>query len=359
MRNQLSIAFQSLFKNYHGLKLSSLYFDEIIVSDDWIGVINGTGRSDSPYYDTPDCMATAMGASYDFSINSFPKVVKSETKILQDEGILKIENIRLASKDKEFLQKFIYDAKAMLDNPENDYSIYKDEIDLALTSNCKVWEPYKTGGKLHSKGEFGMAVGFFSCLGLNSTLEKEISFCSDSNAIFQVYSEFLDSHQEKKQELKKNYLAYRVLQLSLPDLENSSFEEILEARFKLKDELIGFRYEVNNLSWELKENDSSEIKQEIDKIIDTKVNPSLQDLKNKIKHSREKLIQKIFSTIKNPKSYVPLIGGLYTGLPIEIAIGSSIVLSGMENINSMRTEKKQIKRANNFSYLFDLKKKLK
>ena len=361
---KLKTSYQSFFRNLAGVKIASLYFDEVIVSDDQIQVRNTWDTAPEDDEPVPDCVVGARSGGYDFTINSLPEIVRAEMRMLINEGIVRVKKPDLERRHMGILQEFVYEAKSLLQDEKNNYDLYQDEIDMVFSNVSNVWTSCR-GGRLYLKEEFGMAVGLQTCLGLYTCLKEGTTFCTDSKAIFQIFSEFLQSltilkqpEFEEKQQYK-DYLAFKIMEIVVPKIKYACIDDILEVRFKLRNELAMFRNEINQLSWEIqKDMDPADLQQTVDKIVDTKINPALFELKQKLNSVNSRTFLRVFDCLKDPRSYVPLVGGIFSGIPPKLAAAGSLAIAATEIMAKSRAEKKEIKRQNTMTYLFDVQRLL-
>ncbi len=138
--------------------------------------------------------------------------------------------------------------------------------------------------------------------------------------------------QYKKQSALKN----KISQILLPDFFDLEYEDIYELKEYANDELMAFKYYVNSLG-------KIESQEELEQIIQTKVNPSVNELKNKIKNMKINLTQKAIREIKNPFSYLPLLSSLVTDIDQTLAAAISLGVMGADLALEYYKEKQNIK----------------
>lgn len=130
---------------------------------------------------------------------------------------------------------------------------------------------------------------------------------------------------EKKNEINKfwgrvslandlsSILAFNALNLVVPLIKINSPEDIVEIREKLKEQLIPFRMSMRKLSKELKAvskdcHDAKILHEEAKFIIETQVEPAMEELKRRIKMEDNKFFTRLFGKVI---SWVPFIANIY------------------------------------------------
>lgn len=110
-----------------------------------------------------------------------------------------------------------------------------------------------------------------------------------------------------------NIMAYNALNLVVPSIKIDSPDEILELREKMKDQLIPFRMSMRKLSRELKSSckdakDMGELYKEAKFIVETQVEPALEELKRRIRNDDNRFITKLFGKAIN---WIPFLANIY------------------------------------------------
>lgn len=121
--------------------------------------------------------------------------------------------------------------------------------------------------------------------------------------------------EPKKIETKHltSIIAEECINIALPECHEVYAEEILEAREKLNDLLVPFRFSMQKLTSSLRSNikdakDIIDVKQEAKIYAQSNVEPALYELQRKIELDRNKLIVKIFGKVLG---WVPLIANSF------------------------------------------------
>lgn len=147
-------------------------------------------------------------------------------------------------------------------------------------------------------------------------------------------------------------LGIEVVERSLPDFEYTSYEDILELRHRLHDELVRFRTEIYGLSSTLKAKPwSSQFQLEITETVRAKVDPALEDLRRKIRLSNDKVFQKLFRDVRSPKASVPFVVSVFAGFPLLAAALVSAVMIGADAAVDTYFEKRELLEGSGLSFL--------
>lgn len=154
-------------------------------------------------------------------------------------------------------------------------------------------------------------------------------------------------------------IAFNILKLSLFDVSRFSFEDILEIKHQLRHELERFRTDLGVITHNvINEYDENYLINNLDEVVKYRILPSVSELENKIKHSKTKLLLRLFEALKNPASYVPFLGTVFHMIPIQLAFFLSLGLITCETALNYMMEQRQLTN-NGLYYLVQLKKRAK
>ncbi len=154
------------------------------------------------------------------------------------------------------------------------------------------------------------------------------------------------------------HITFNIIRLTLLDIGSFSFEDVLEFRYQLRNELERFREELGTITYNvLAEHREKDLIYLLDEITKYQIVPSINDLERKIKHSRTKLLLQLADALKNPAAYVPFIGTVFQMIPLQLAFFLSFGIVSFETAINFVTEQKKL--ANNgLYYLVQLKQKM-
>ena len=108
---------------------------------------------------------------------------------------------------------------------------------------------------------------------------------------------------------------------ALLDVGDLEVDDILEARLKLRDELLAFRSELGRIQFEFeKEFGVEELARDGPRIVQARLIPKIKDIERRIGNARLTVLGKLVQVLKNPASYVPVVGSKFVGMPIELAL---------------------------------------
>ena len=180
-------------------------------------------------------------------------------------------------------------------------------------------------------------------------ISQKISFISD----LQIINDLMVRSIDKIKWLSnlKEQINLNCISILLPNLSYSTFDDIFEMKIKMQSELLELQAFINSLWSGI---DNEDIKNG-EKIIINKINQSIRNLECKMKGIKISTVQKFISEIKNPLSYAPLIGSLFSNVPTSISLLTSL---GFIGVNTGLDYIKQINNIKNDSmyFLFKLQK---
>ena len=123
-------------------------------------------------------------------------------------------------------------------------------------------------------------------------------------------------------------MACHLLDCSLVNIAQLEFEQILELRYQMRNELGEFRQAIAVLSCELVERYSpSQLLREGRDIAQRAVDAPLRDIENKMEDWKYSILRSLLDAWKQPANYFPFAGTAFFGVPIEVAALLSLGLS--------------------------------
>lgn len=145
------------------------------------------------------------------------------------------------------------------------------------------------------------------------------------------------------------HVAQNILKLTLLDVSMFYFEEILEFRRQLQNELERFREALGTIAHSvLVDYDERYLVTGLDDIVKYRILPAVDGLETKIKHSKTKLMSKLLDALKNPFAYVPILGTIFHMIPLQLAFLLSLGLVRFETAVNFIMNQKQL--TNNVLY---------
>lgn len=184
---------------------------------------------------------------------------------------------------------------------------------------------------------------------------------SSSNNLNGLFSIFIQQSNKSNRDLKTQShtksLALDALKISLPNPDVLSFDDLLELKFRLKDELGLFYQTINAIEVKNKQLYSTDLKDnEYQSIFFSEIQKPLIDLENKMKNLNSKTFRKFIEKMQNPKTYVPLIETVVASMPIQYTLLSSLGLTAGMTLLECKEEKRELQN-NGLYYLLKLKVK--
>lgn len=184
---------------------------------------------------------------------------------------------------------------------------------------------------------------------------------SSSQNLNKLFSSFIKEHSGTMNNMQaKGYnksLALDALKINLANPDSLSFEDILELKFNLKDELALFYQTINSIEVKNKQLFDTNIKNnEYQAIFFNEIQKPLKELEIKMRNLQSKTFRNFITKMQNPKSYVPMIGTVVASMPIHYAILCSLGMTAGLTYSEYKEEKREV--ANNGLYfLIKLKNK--
>ncbi|MFF4896270.1 hypothetical protein [Streptomyces sp. NPDC001068] len=146
----------------------------------------------------------------------------------------------------------------------------------------------------------------------------------------------------------------RLIELSLPRIENLTPDRVHQLREKCGDQLVPFRQEVLKMASEIETNPwDPEFERHLTRYIDTKVRPALNDLEERLRDLRRGLglvmIEKATTTAP-----LPLLVSVFTGMPVEWILPASLGVVSLKEALSYANNRSKLKR-NGLSFLLEFR----
>lgn len=320
------------------IKLLALYYDKINIVNDAVY---------SPTFDTSE---GAFKFSVTDTLQFIPKSFRSDYKLLIDENLISITE-RNGDQDDEYEKRFAGKISALLNaNHDLIFPRHPKEKDIKIVTE-EVYEIMK-----HMLGfEWGKPVETdfiwwyyaFKLKWFLKILMEGKNCLSSSNNLKSLFSIFIQESAKANQNLgTKGYaksLAFDALKISLPNPDSLTFEDILELKLKLKDELSLFYQTINSIEVRNKELFNAEIADNVyQSVFFNEVRKPLAELEIRMKNLNSKTFRNFIEKRKDPKSYIPLIGTVVASMPIHYTLLASLGLATSQTYLEYKEEKREI-----------------
>jgi hypothetical protein len=362
----MKVVINSLFlqNDLRTIKLASLYCNKIVLPDaegghaGYVEPISGVVSNDLSLLAGQEVRYIPIA-----EWGTAPGLIRTELNALIQEGILILPKERVSDRAIIFTQTFddIQD-HLFLQGQEGILKSRFEELDTVAIGDSPCVE--------FSKEDFEerlylLVQGYFSFLtdiSLSASTRHSSPILTDSLVVNELLQSYLAQDRLIKRynvsKLKTTFLTQEVLQEFLPGIKDAPIDEILEVRFKMRNELEAFRIAMSKLSSDIQSCPwNQEMGYELNKIIETKVKPSVHELKNALEQAKWKALERVFENLKNPATYVPLVGTLLSGVQPSIALLSSVGLASFKAIYDSLLEKRATKNANGLVFLLKARRK--
>lgn len=280
----------------------------------------------------------------------------------------------LGKDESEWIDRIIFDLISQREDFIIEYSNTKRTEDGRLISATikfadkeviKVHERFVGKIGIGQKIDFGFMYKFYSGL-LNDILNLMLSdkiVYTDSSVLNDFIQFAYDNKLTRRQKMELgriDNLSPRIctdlIKINFLNVASFEFEEIFEIKEKLKDNLENYRKEMRTLSYEaISGLDKLEIYSYLDEAIKYRIQPKIDELEKQIKSSPNKLLIHLKESLKNPVTYVPILGSLFRQIPAQIALYLSLGIMSLESAISYVKERKSLQK-NGLMYLVKLRK---
>jgi hypothetical protein len=169
-------------------------------------------------------------------------------------------------------------------------------------------------------------------------------------------SPFQETKRRFNREINVNpNIAFEAIKLSLPNISKLSFDDILNIRYKMQDELGAFKTYLKSLQLDLeKDYNDNLLSLKAKEIVKTKIAPALEDISHKLNGLKVGVASSLLQEIKDPKSYSPLLLTLTNNFSSTYAILVSLGIISFNAAIESYSSKREIK-SNGLYYLLKLK----
>lgn len=332
------------------IKLLSLYYDKI-------NIVN-----DSVYRPRFEKINGQIRFAESEELQFIPKSFEADYKMLIDEKLISITK-RDENEEDEYEKRFSGKISNLINSSqdlifpnhptEKDGKIISEEIYNIM----KYMLDFEWGKPVETNfiwWYYAFKLKWF----LKLLLEGE-NCMSSSNNLNILFSNFLKEITQSNIDSgvigSRKSLALDALKISLPNPDLLSFEDILELKHRLKDELSLFYQTINSVEIKHKALLNSDLTdKEYQSIFFREIQKPLSELENKMKNLTSRTFRKFVEKMQNPKTYVPLIGTVVASIPIHYALLASLGMTSGTSYMEYKEEKREVSN-NGLYFLLKLK----
>lgn len=142
--------------------------------------------------------------------------------------------------------------------------------------------------------------------------------------------------------------------MSLPSVDMLNFEDILNLKYKLKDELEEFSNVINSIELKYKRNSIDEIPNfEYNHIFQLEIEKPYKDLQKKIQSLNRNTFLSFINKAKEINTYVPMIGSFVASVPLKYSLMLSLGIISLETYLEYKNNKEELNN-NGLNYLLKL-----
>jgi hypothetical protein len=156
-------------------------------------------------------------------------------------------------------------------------------------------------------------------------------------------------------EYKTGFSGFSLAAFTLPNLEAMSFEDVLELRLTLEDEVSAFREQIALLSERIRaEPWEPNFVREIERISEHDIQPTLRKLQRKLEGSQKEVVLRAFKNILSAPTVLSMVATIWAGLPPLIILAVAAGLVSIETAREYHFKRERIFQTNGLSLLLRL-----
>jgi len=331
------------------LKLLALYYDKISIVNDAIY---------SPKFERSKGKLQFIETE---EFQFIPKSFRYDYKLLIDQNIISVTKRNEAEPD-EYERRFSGKISNLL-NSNYDLIFPKDP----LNDDSRIFTEEVYNIVQHVLGVDGTSEGpinieflwwyyAFKLKWFIKLLMEGKNCLTNSENLASLFSAFISESNNLKINGSLRSIAFDALKLNLPNPDVLSFEDILELKFQLRDELSLFYQTINSIEVRNKQLFDHEIKEnEYQRIFFDEIQKPIIELENKMKNLRSKTFRNFVDKMKDPKTYIPLVGTVVASVQVQYMFLASAGLATGISYLEYQEEKRNIT-SNGLYFLLKLKK---
>lgn len=320
------------------IKFLTLYYDKVSIINDAVYTIGKNPET---------------GNISTIPIHFLPDSFEEEYGYLIEEGVLEIVNRKEDEIDANFDSIYAKSISELV-NDKFDYLFPMEEGNIIISKEIE--DVVKYTFNKNDKVPIDLIWWFYAFKlkrSLKLLIEGEKCLNSSSNLQY-LFEEYISKNTEKVSCFESARLVKNAINLSLPSVEMLSFEDILELKYKLKDELEHFSDVINFIENKYK-NAPIGVIQSIDYniIFKQEIQKPYTDLQQKIKSLNRSTFLSFIDKAKNIKTYIPIIGSFVASVPLKYSLLFSLGLISLETYMEYKNKKEELDN-NGLNYLIKL-----
>ena len=320
------------------IKFLSLYYDKISIIHDIVYTIEL-----NPETNTPDVKGSPF----------LPSNFESDYKYLLEEGVLEIIKRKEGKEDDEFDSMYAESISKLVNDKWN-YLFPKNGDNIIISDEIKNVIQYTFGENKKVPLNF---LWYFYAFKLKRSLQLLIEgkkCLNSSTNLDYLFNEYISLNTHIKPQFDSGKLIRSAIYMSLPSVDMLNFEDILELKIKLKDELAQFSDVIHSIEFKYKNQDINTISSnEYDIIFKQEIETPYKDLQRKIKSLRGRTFLSFIDQAKDINTYIPMIGSFIASIPLKYSLMLSLGLISLETYQEYKISKNEIN-DNGLNYLIRL-----
>lgn len=317
------------------LKLLVLYYDKVHVVNDAVY---------SPFFNRTERKFTFAGVE---DIQFIPKSFYSDYKLLLDEKILAVTR-RAEDENDEYELRFSRKISELINsNFDLIFPRHPSQEDARIITE-EVYEIMKhmfdfDWGKPIEHDLIWWYYAFKLKWFLKLLIEGKTCISSSKN-LNSLFASFIKETDISSAKLgSSNSLAYDAIKIMLPNPKMLSFEDVLELKWKLGDELENFKQTISSIEYRNKELFEPGIDTDVySRIFYEEIRKPLKELETRLKNIKTGTFREFVTKLQNPLSYSPLLGTIVASMPIQYTLLVSMGLTSYTTYLKFKEDKRVV-----------------
>ena len=322
------------------IKFLSLYYDKISIIHDIVYTIELNPKTNEPYVK---------------GIPFLPSNFEHDYKYLLEEGVLEIIKRKEGKEDDEFDSMYAKSISKLI-NDEWDYLFPKDGDNIIISDEIKNIVQYTFRDNKKVPLDLLWYFYAFKLKGSVKLLIEGKKCLNSSINLDYLFNKYISLNTQIKPQFESGKLIENAINMSLPSVDMLNFEDILELKIKLKDELAQFSDVIHSIEFKYKNQDINTISSnEYDIIFKQEIEKPYKDLRQKIKSLKGRTFLSFVDKAKDINTYIPMIGSFIASIPLKYSLMLSLGLISLETYHEYKISKNEVNE-NGLNYLIKLNK---